>query len=381
MSAFSDPFRHARRGPGVLQCPFAGEDILMLLRHGDVRAAAKDWMTYSSDAPFRVPIPSEESARSVRQLPIETDPPAHGEYRALVEPFFQRPKSPEMMTAVEGIIGAMVDRALVAGTMEVVHEFALPIQSRALACLLDVPAEEAEIWIGWGIHVLKLDDGGFKSSHPLEDYLNERFDRAEASPGKDFFSALATAEFRGRRLSREECLGFANLAFAGGRDTIIHTISLALAHLAEKPEALDWLKEDPKRIPLACEEFFRVFMPLTQIGRVCPAGAEVHGYAVKPGQRVGLCWASANFDESVFPEPGEVRLDRKPNPHLSFGAGHHLCLGIHHARLVLRSLLRLCVSRVGSLEVLEARARSENEHHFTRVLGYESLRMKFLPPV
>lgn len=352
----------------------------MLLRHGDVRAAAKDWEKFSSDAPFRVPIPSEENARSVRQLPIETDPPDHAEYRALVEPFFLRAKDPRMVEEVERIIGAMLDHALAAGAMEVVRDFALPIQSRALACLLDVPREEAETWIGWGIHVLKLDDGGFKNSHPLEDYLNERFDRAEAAPGMDFFSALVRAEFRGRRLTREECVGFANLAFAGGRDTIIHTISLALAHLAETPSDWQWLKEDPKRIVLASEEFFRVFMPLTQIGRVCPDGAEIHGESLEPGHRIGLCWASANFDESIFPDPGEVRLDRKPNPHLSFGAGNHLCLGAHHARLVLRSLLRLCVERLGSLEILEARARSENEHHFTRVLGYESLRLRFLPP-
>jgi cytochrome P450 len=61
----------------------------MILRHADVRAAAKDWQTYSSDAPFRVPIPSEEDVRSIRQLPIETDPPEHIDYRKIVEPFFK----------------------------------------------------------------------------------------------------------------------------------------------------------------------------------------------------------------------------------------------------------------------------------------------------
>ena len=63
MSDTLDPFREARREGGILKCPFQGEDIPMILRHADVRAAAKDWQTFSSDAPFRVPIPSEEDMR------------------------------------------------------------------------------------------------------------------------------------------------------------------------------------------------------------------------------------------------------------------------------------------------------------------------------
>ena len=104
MSAFSDPFREARSESGVLQCPFHGEDITMILRHEDVRKAAKDWQTFSSDAPFRVPIPSEEDVRSMRQLPIETDPPEHTDYRAIAEPFFQRAKEPEMIAKVEALL-------------------------------------------------------------------------------------------------------------------------------------------------------------------------------------------------------------------------------------------------------------------------------------
>ncbi|NDD39728.1 MAG: cytochrome P450, partial [Verrucomicrobia bacterium] len=65
----SDPFAEARKQTGVLQCPFQGENLPMLLRHADVREAAKDWKTFSSDAPFRVPIPSEEAVRTMRQLP------------------------------------------------------------------------------------------------------------------------------------------------------------------------------------------------------------------------------------------------------------------------------------------------------------------------
>ena len=374
-----DPFLEPRRSDGVLRCPFQGETLPMLLRHEDVRRAAKDWRTFSSDAPFRVPIPSEEDVRSMRQLPIETDPPEHTDYRALVEPFFRRAREPEVVAAVEALVAGLLTAALARPAVEVVREFALPLQSRALACLLNVPAAEAEVWIGWGTHVFRDGGDGTRKGAALEAYLHRQFDRAEAAPGADFFSALTRATFRGRPLSREEQMGFANLTFAGGRDTVIHTLSSVLDWLAQQPQALEFLREDPGRIVLAGEEFFRVISPLTHIGRVCPAPTEVLGVAVPAGGRVSLGWASANFDEAAFDAPHEVRLDRKPNPHLAFGSGTHLCLGAAHARLLLRTLLQQCVERVGRLTRIEACEHVEDEAAYRRSVGYESLTLRFEP--
>jgi cytochrome P450 len=344
-----------------------------------VREAAKDWRTFSSDAPFRVPIPSEEAVRTMRQLPIETNPPEHTEYRAIVEPFFQRAKQADVIEKVERLIGGRLAEALRRESIEVVNDFALPIQSHALTYLLNVPESEADTWISWGIHVFKVTGGAFKKGTVLEDYLHAQFDRAAANPGEDFFSALTRAVYRGRPLTREEMMGFGNLTFAGGRDTIIHSISSILAYLARHPEALEHMREDPKRIVHASEEFFRAFMPLTHIGRVCPVDTSVHGVPVKAGGRVSLCWASANLDERVFDKPDEIRLDRKPNPHLSFGFGEHLCLGAPHARLVVRTLLQQCIEQVGRITVLEAKERTEVEERYQRVVGYESLAVKLTP--
>ena len=370
-----DPFRKARQETGVLECPFQGENTPMILRHEDVRQAAKDWQTFSSDAPFRVPIPSEEDVRTMRQIPVETDPPDHTEYREIVEPFFRRAKDPAVIAQVEALIDRLLDDALGRESIEVVREFALPLQSRALAYLLNVPEAEAETWISWGIHVFR--DGDSKGA-ALEAYLQRQFDSTVGSSGDDFFSALNRATFRGRPLTREEMMGFANLTFAGGRDTIIHTISSIIAYLGRHPEALDFLRADPARIVHASEEFFRVITPLTHIGRVCPAGSELHGVAMPAGSRVSLCWASANRDEKVFPAPDEVRLDRKPNPHLAFGFGTHLCLGAPHARLLLRTLLQRCTARVARLTVLDARDKIEDEEKYQRAVGYESLTVQWL---
>ena len=358
-----------------MRCPFQNEDIPMLLRHGHVREAAKDWQTYSSDAPFRVPIPSEEDVRTTRQLPIESDPPEHQEYRAIVEPFFQRAKKPEVIAQVESLVDELITDAVERESFEAVQEFAIPIQSRALTYLLNVPESEANIWISWGIHVFKTGDGEEKGG-ALEDYLRAQFDLAEANPSDDFFSALTRATFKGRPLTREEMMGFGNLAFAGGRDTIIHCITSILAHFAERPDDLAFLREQPKRVILASEEFFRVFMPLTHIGRVCPQDTDVHGEMVDAGRRVSLCWNSANHDEAVFDHPEQVRLDRKPNPHLSFGFGTHLCLGAPHARLVIRTLLTAITRRLASIEVLDAEPLIEDEARYRRANGYQTLRMR-----
>jgi cytochrome P450 len=374
----SDPFKAKREAAPVARYEFQGEQIPMILRHAEVRQAAKDWKTYSSDAPFRVPIPSEEEARSMRQLPIETDPPVHGEYRAIAEPYFQRPKLPEMVAKVEALIDELLRAALARETTEIVHGFALPIQARALTYLLDTDEREADTWIGWGVHVFRV-RGGLKKGVELEDYLTRKFDAVSQAPGRCFFSALTQARFQGRPLTREEMMGFANLTFAGGRDTVIHTIACALGHLAANPEALAYLREDPKRIVHASEEFFRFFMPLTHIGRVCPVATSVHGEQVPAGGRVSLGWASANRDESVFPEADVFKIDRKPNPHISFGFGEHLCLGAPHARLLLRTLLQKCVELVDGMEIVSAEERTETEHSYERKLGYDSLVLKFRP--
>ncbi|NNC89465.1 MAG: cytochrome P450 [Akkermansiaceae bacterium] len=374
-----DPFRKARRERGVLRCAFQGEEVPMILRHADVREACKDWKTFSSDAPFRVPIPSEEDLRTMRQLPIERDPPQHTEYRKIVEPFFKAAKEPEFVAKVDRLVERLLDDALGRESIEIVREFALPYQSHALTYLLNVPEEEAETWIGWGVHVFRDGDDGEVKGAEMERYIAAQLDRAEAAPGEDFFSALTQATFEGRPLTREEMMGFGNLTFAGGRDTIIHTVSCIIAHLAEHAGALAFLRDDPKRLVHASEEFFRVATPLTHIGRVCPADTDVHGEAVPAGGRVSLCWASANLDETVFDNPGEVQLDRKPNPHVAFGFGPHICLGAAHARLLVRSLLEGLTKRVEDVTVLEAVPHVEHQARYDRAVGYDALRVRFNP--
>ena len=372
-----DPFADARQAAGVMSGDYLGEPIPLILRYRDVRDAASNYTTFSSDAPFRVPVPSEEHVRNVRQLPIETDPPDHTDYRRIVKPFFSAPKQPEMGRRMRALVRRMIDDAARKDSVEVVNEVALPLQCKALAMLLRMPADCAEEWIGWGHNVFVGAEGHSPDKgDALHRYLERQLDRAAAKPDNDFFSALTQSTFRGRPLTRDEMLGFANLAFAGGRDTVISTVCLAIAHLAAHPEDMARIRNQPRLIRSAVEEIFRVATPLSFIGRVCPHGANVGGLEVSRGSRAGICWASANRDETVFEKPETLDIGRTRNPHMAFGSGAHTCLGASHARLVIRTLIEVLSQETTELSLISSKPRYEEWPAYRRQTGYEALHVK-----
>ncbi|NDF71177.1 MAG: cytochrome P450, partial [Betaproteobacteria bacterium] len=249
MPEHPDAFKKARAEGATLNVNCEDETLPLILRMQDVRKSAKDWKTFSSDNPLMCVLHSEASVRGVRQLPLEIDPPQHTDYRALVQPLFNRPKDdPEYIANMQALVDEMVADAVAKGEFEAVRKFALPLQSRALARLLKMPESEAEVWISWGVHVFHDRDDDAGDGHMLEAYTGDQFKRAEQQPGDDFFSYLNGVDFNGRKLTFEEKQGFANVTFAGGRDTIINTVSSIFAYLGDHPQALDFLRQDESRI-------------------------------------------------------------------------------------------------------------------------------------
>ena len=103
---------------------------------------------------------------------------------------------------------------------------------------------------------------------------------------------------------------------------------------------------------------------------------EVHGMAVPADGCVSICWASANRDAEVFAAPNEVRLDRRPNPHIAFGAGAHFCLGAAHARLIMRELLRHLSTSVKNITIIGAVPNVDAAEDYRRKIGYERLEVR-----
>lgn len=381
-SSLPDPFEKARLESGLGKMNDQDDPVTMLLRHKDVRKTAHNWKTFQSGAePGRIVVPSEVNIRDTRQIPFEVDPPEHKDYRAIVEPWFRRPLQPEYEAKLTEIITNSVNEAIKIGTLEVVNSFSLPLQSRALTLLLNTPFSESETWISWGTHVFRSEGEALDGdkANILYNYIEEQIEEAIKNPSENLYSKLLDSEFDGRKLNKEEVKGIMILTFAGGRDTVINTITNSIAYLAEHPESLKRLQKEPEIINNAVEELVRYFSPLTQMGRVVTEDTHVCEHAAKANTRVSLCWASANRDEKVFENPNEIILDRKVNPHVGFGFSHHNCLGATHARQIMRILLKTLSEKIQSIEILDYKENIEDLDEFKRKVGYDSIQVKFNP--
>ncbi|MCK0188921.1 cytochrome P450 [Arenibacter sp. F20364] len=379
-SELPDPFEKARVDKGYGELNDQDDPVTMLLRLKDVRKTAHNYKTFQSAAqPGRIVVPSEVNIRDTRQIPFEVDPPVHGEYRAIVEPWFKRPLQAEYQEKLTAQIASLVDEILNKDTVEVVNQFALPLQSRALTLLLNTPFSESETWISWGTHVFRSEGEALDAdkANILYDYIDQEIDRAIENPGEDMYSVLLSSDFQGRKLSKDEVKGVMVLTFAGGRDTVINAVTNSIAYLAEHPESLERLRKEPEIAAKAVEEFIRYFSPLTQMGRVVTEDTAVCDHAIKADTRVSLCWASANRDASVFENPNEIVLDRKINPHVGFGFSHHNCLGATHARQILKILLNTLATKVGSIEIQDYKENIESLDEFERKVGYDRINVKF----
>ncbi|MEM6829730.1 MAG: cytochrome P450 [Bacteroidota bacterium] len=379
-STLSDPFEEVRKTAGYGHINDQDDPVMMLLRLQDVRKTAKNWETFQSEAaPGRIVVPSEVDISVARQIPFEVDPPMHKKYRDLLESWFKRPDQPAYQQRVAAIIDELVEESLSKDHVEVVREFSLKLQSRALTILLNTPYEEAETWISWGTHVFRSDESAVDKSkaNVLFDYLDEEINQAIANPGDDLYSVLLASEVDGRKLSKEEVKGVMILTFAGGRDTVINAVTNTIAYFADHPESLIKLRQQPEIAPIAVEELVRYFSPLTHMGRVATKDTEVCEHAVKADSRVSMCWASANRDEKTFENPNEVNLERKMNPHVAFGFGIHKCLGATHARQVLKTLITILADKVASLEIQSCEEKIEHWEKFERKVGFEAIKVKF----
>lgn len=379
-SELPDPFEKARLEKGIGDMNDQDDPVKILLRHKDVRKTAHNYKTFQSGAqPGRIVIPSEVNIRETRQIPFEVDPPLHGLYRALVEPWFKRPLQEEYTEKLVGQINVLLEDTLKKDKVEIIKEFALILQSRALTLLFNVPYEDSEIWISWGTHVFRSDVSALDGdkANILYNYIDQQIEKALENPGDDLYSMLLASEVDGKKLTKEEVKGVVVLTFAGGRDTVINAISNAIAYLSEHQESLERFRKEPEIINKAVEEMIRYFSPLTQMGRVVTEDTYVCEHAVKADTRVSLCWASANRDNAVFENPNEIVIDRKINPHVGFGFSHHNCLGATHARQIMRILLGILAEKVGSIEVFDYKENIEDLDEFKRKVGYYYLNAKF----
>ncbi len=305
----------------------------------EVRAAAKDWQRFSSR------LQGDPDVRDYPQLPLEVDPPEHGAYRALLEPILARRAIAALEPAIRALARRLVAGIAGRGEVEAVHELAVPMVAGAIAEAFGRP-QDAEELASWGITSWEVAPDGTRSGARLDAYVDRVLGEGASDRPGDAFAGIATATIAGRPLTHVEQVGLANLILAGGRDTVILVLCGAMWHLAGDPAARHRLRQDPSRLPLAIEEYHRYLSPNPGMERRVTEDVEGGWGSAHAGELVVLGWGPANHDPAAFEAAGEIRLDRRPNPHLAFGSGVHTCIGIHLARLEARVFLEALLEAV-----------------------------------
>jgi cytochrome P450 len=320
------------------ECPLAHSNkhggFWLMTRYEDVRAAAINWRDYTSSVAGVTAIPVI-TPRTEPMLPIEIDPPRHSRYRALVNPVFTPERIAEITPRIRALACSIVERLARRGTAEAVSEFCVPIAITSLAAFTDVPIADSERWVGWITRMFDVSDpvAGAAASRQLVAYIETLIAERRAEPTGDFLSTLIAAEIDGERLDDNQICSFMTVVFGAGFETTADGLSVMLRWLAEHPEDLAQLAADPALIPTAVEEFLRHSAPIQIFGRNASHDLSLHGREIQAGDIVALGFGSANRDPSAFEKPDEMRFDRKPNKHLTFGAGPHLCAGAGVARM------------------------------------------------
>jgi unspecific monooxygenase len=157
----------------------------------------------------------------------------------------------------------------------------------------------------------------------------------------------------GERLTEDELVGTCVLLLNAGHEATVNATLLGWRQLFRHPAQLARLRADPALVATAVDELLRFDTPLQMFERWVLEDVEIHSVRIPRGAELGLLFGSANHDPAVFDAPGELTLDRAPNPHLTFGAGIHFCLGAPLGRLELQTSFRALLARFPNMEPAE----------------------------
>jgi cholest-4-en-3-one 26-monooxygenase len=253
--------------------------------------------------------------------------------------------TPRSIGALEEIMTDRADRivkeAVARGSGNFVEEVAAELPLQAIADLLGVPQEDRRKLFDWSNQMLANEDPDFaevdgqESAAEVLMYAMAMAADRKAAPRDDIVTRLLEADKDGRGLNDDEFGYFVIILAVAGNETTRNAISHGMNAFLDNPDQWDlWKRERPETM---IDEVVRWATPVTVFQRTALEDLEVGGVPVRKGQRVGIFYASANFDEEVFDEPFTFNILRDPNPHVGFGGhGAHYCLGANLARQEIR---------------------------------------------
>jgi cytochrome P450 len=284
-------------------------------------------------------------------IPLQVDPPAHANYRKLLDPLF----APKVVDAAESdltdLVNFYIDAFIDRGECNFTDEFAELFPSAVFLGLMGLPYDELHTFLRLRDGILRVGAPDRTMEEMLEiqratgaeiyEYFGNLLDERERDPSDDLLTHFLQAEVDGDRLSREDILDICFLFLIAGLDTVSDSLTCFFAFLAQHPDHRRQIVDDPSVIPNAVEELLRWETPVTGgVPRRALHDVEVCGTKIETGTMVLPNYGAANVDPAEFPDGFDVRFDREANTHIAFGAGIHRCLGSHLARRELRITLR-----------------------------------------
>ncbi len=194
-------------------------------------------------------------------------------------------------------------------------------------------------------------DRGVAATDALRAYFAERVGERRRQPRDDLISELVETEVDGQHLTDNEIFAFLIMLLPAGIETTYRSLGNLLFALLTHPEQLDEVAQNPALRGAAIEEGLRWETPLVLIPRQCIRDTQLGGFDIPAGQGLNVFLGSANRDERHYIEPDRFNIHRPPTPHVSFGSGPHMCLGIHLARMETRLALDAILQRLHDLRL------------------------------
>lgn len=378
--AIDDAFTAIRRdSPLAMTVDGDYDPFWVVSRHADVMEVERNAPIFLNEPRPTVVSPKQSEgavrfitggeANLIRSL-VSVDGPEHKALRGVVFPAMT-PKAVATMEAnVRAIARQYVEQMLAkAPECDFAADIAFWYPLRVIMTVLGVPQEDEP-------YLMQLTQELFSPGDPELNRPKKEVDPAEAlqlliqtNSDLEAYFAAVTARFRaapddakinslianatidGEYLNHRQIMGFYIIAATAGHDTTSNTTASAFSALAERPELLARLKADPALMGQFVDESIRWATPVKHFMRVANADFELAGQTILAGDWLMLPYQSANRDEAVFDRPFEFDIDRKPNRHIAFGYGPHVCVGQHLAKMEMRILWEELLPHLASLEL------------------------------
>ncbi|MFF4935016.1 cytochrome P450 [Streptomyces griseofuscus] len=341
-------FRHDRPGePGfwAVTSHAVGHEVLT------------DWRRFTSTrGTFLRPDPSEPYP-GAGKLMVMMDPPRHDAVRRAASTLFTVPAAAAVEEEARTLVRTLIERVLQAGECDFATDVAERIPLALSAGILGVPAADVE-WLGEATSTAAhhaQDVGGAtaqEAHYQVLGYYLDVLERRRAQPGSDLTSVLLELQRREpEAITDEEIVLTCDNVLVAASETTRNVAASGLVALLEHPAQWQALVKGRVSFKTAVEELLRWSPPVLHTLRTCVADTELTGVPLAAGDPVVVWTGALNRDEAVFEDPDVFRIDRRPNRHLSFGAGAHFCLGAPLARLILRVLFQELAERTPRIEL------------------------------